>query len=545
MLTSSEVEVVRARFLVIGAGAAGLWTALHLAPHGLTLVVTKRAVRDSNTHYAQGGIAVAIGPDDSPALHARDTLAAGAGLCDEAAVEVLTTEGPGRVLELVELGAQFDRWGGQLVCRREAAHGQRRIIHAQGDATGAEVQRVLTLRARQHPHIQIRENTQVLRLLSWAGEVVGADAVELAHGHRLRILADATVLASGGFGALYRHSTNPPVATGDGIAVALRAGAAVQDMEFVQFHPTALATEELPAPLISEGVRGEGAVLLNSQGERFMPRYHALAELAPRDVVARAEFAEMQRLGVDHCLLDLSPLGLEQLRRDFPHIVEMLWERGFRVPDQLVPVRPAAHYCMGGVATDLWGRSGLRRLYAVGECACTGVHGANRLASNSLLEALVFGSRLAQVAPAEQAVSEEVVEALRKAPPEPVPTAPQTAAQHIREIMSREVGIIRTGAGLRKSVQRLEHMVQESQAQAAVWPPPQCAEAANAALVAWVVAAAAALRQESRGAHFRSDAPEPALEWQCRIIMRLAAPDRLEFVLHRVGAPSGASAGVR
>ncbi len=538
--TEAPDEVIHTRFLVIGSGAGGLWSALHLADAGQTAVITKGAVTESNTNYAQGGIAVAVCSFDTPSLHANDTLLAGAGLCDEPAVDVLTREGPERVIELMQLGAEFERAGDELLCRREAAHSMRRIIYAHGDATGAEVQRALTEHTTSHPNITVREHVQAIRLLRLGDAVVGADAIETTTGRRLRFVADATVLAGGGFAAIYRYTTSPLVTTGDVQALALRAGATLQDMEFVQFHPTALATEESPAPLISEAVRGEGAVLLNPAGERFMPAYHPLAELAPRDVVARAMFAEMQKFGADHCLLDLSPIPRDKLEHHFPHILQTLREHGINAPDDPAPVRPAAHYCMGGIATDLWGFTGLRRLYAVGECACTGVHGANRLASNSLLEALVFGYRLSKAARDEALLDRDERRSAAEAAPEPVAHAPVSVHARIREMMWEKVGIVRDPQGLLAAEAAFRQMLDASLSHARPWPAPGEAVAANVVLVAWVVASAASTRDESRGAHFRTDTTQPKPQWRCHLLVRLVAPQSLEFSLKPVQVHSPA-----
>lgn len=525
----SDREVIRTRFVVIGSGVAGLWTACKLAKHGKTIVVTKRHVDDTSTNCAQGGIAVAVCPKDSPALHARDTLMAGAGLCDEAAVDVLTREGPGRVMELIELGAQFDHYDGELHCRREAAHGQRRIIHAQGDATGAEIQRALGVAIREQKNLTVQEFAHAVRLLVVEGQVVGVDLIDVEEGRQMRVLADATVLASGGFGALYTFSTSPPVAVGDGMALAYRAGAPLQDLEFVQFHPTALSTNEMPVPLISEAVRGEGAVLLNSNREPFMAKYHELRDLAPRDVVSRAEFAEMKRLGSDYCLLDFSPIPPEQMKANFPHILEMLQARGFRVPEEPVPVRPVAHYTMGGIATDLQARTPLARLYAAGECSNTGVHGANRLASNSLLEGLVFGARAALAAEGETELAEGLLRKAADLEDEPLPVAPPEMAEEVRGIMWEHVGIVRTREGLHKATTRLGEMLARSHEDAHEGLTAEEAEAASMILVAYLTARSAAWRTESRGSHYRTDEPETKAEWQCHTRLTRGPGEKPQF----------------
>src|SRR3954447_1442669 len=400
---------VRTRFLVVGSGVAGLHTAWRASQHGDVLLLTKRSLFDSATAYAQGGIAAALGAGDSPTLHRQDTLAAGAALCDAAAVQVLVEEGPARVRELQTAGAAFDLDPkGRLKLGREAAHSKNRIVHAHGDQTGAEVARTLVARVRETKRIRVLEKARVLDLIMRRGTCIGVRA-SIA-GKATEIITDATVLATGGCGQVYRYTTNPVVATGDGFAIAHRAGAVLADMEFVQFHPTALDTPENPLALISEAVRGEGAVLVNAAGERFMVKRHRLAELAPRDVVARAIFRE-QRHGRVH--LDARKLGSGFTKR-FPGIFAICQARGIDPRRDLIPVTPAAHYMMGGIVTDLCGRSTLNRLYGVGEVARTGVHGANRLASNSLLEGLVFAERvardLATVAPIRSEPSQDTWE---------------------------------------------------------------------------------------------------------------------------------------
>src|SRR6478672_1570612 len=383
---------IRTRFLVIGSGVAGLHTAWRASERGDVVLVTKRSLFDSATAYAQGGIAAALGAGDSPSLHRQDTLAAGAALCDAAAVEVLVEEGPARVRELQTAGAHFDLDPrGRLSLGREAAHSKNRIVHAHGDQTGAEVARTLIARVRGAKQVRVLEKTRVLELIMWRGACVGVRAS--VKGRATDIIADATVLATGGCGQVYRYTTNPVVATGDGYAIAHRAGVRLADMEFVQFHPTALATPENPLALISEAVRGEGAVLVNARGERFMPRRHRLAELAPRDVVAREIFRERSR--GSRVWLDARKLG-SSFKKRFPGIFALCEARGINPGKDLIPVIPAAHYMMGGIVTDLIGRSTFEALYACGEVSRTGVHGANRLASNSLLEGLVFAERVAR-----------------------------------------------------------------------------------------------------------------------------------------------------
>jgi len=382
-------------FLVVGAGVAGLRAAIELAHSSKVLVVTKESVAESNTHYAQGGIAVAMEGDDDVSLHLKDTLAAGDGLVFQPAAEVLVREGPLRVAELIEWGAQFDRDGGILVRTREGAHSLARILHANGDGTGAEISRSLVNIARAHKNIRFAEWTTVTGLAVADGRVVGADLLDHSN-HPERVSARAVLVAAGGAGQVYSDTTNPPVATGDGIALAWQAGAELADMEFYQFHPTAFSRPGAPRFLLSEALRGEGAFLRNDRGERFMERYHPLLELAPRDVVARAITREGmgERPGEMHVVhLDMRHVQGIDLHKRFPGISAFLAQFGLDLQRDLIPVRPAAHYMMGGVRTDITGRTSLRGLYAAGEAACAGVHGANRLASNSLLEGLVFGAR--------------------------------------------------------------------------------------------------------------------------------------------------------
>src|SRR3954471_3125115 len=443
---------LRTRFLVIGSGIAGLHSAWRASDHGDVVVVTKRTLFENSTAYAQGGIAAALGAGDSPELHRQDTLAAGAALCDRAAVEVLVEEGPARVRELQAAGAQFDLDpSGKLLLGREAAHSTNRIVHAHGDQTGAEVARTLIARVRASKSIRVLEGARVLDLIVQRGAAVGVRAS--VKGRAMEILADATVIATGGCGQVYRYTTNPVVATGDGFAIAHRAGVTLADMEFVQFHPTALDTPEKPLALISEAVRGEGAILVNDYGTRFMKKAHRLAELAPRDVVSRA-IAREQRKG-RRVYLDARKLSSVFAKR-FPGILALCIARGIDPRRDLIPVTPAAHYMMGGIVTDLCGRSSMDRLYAVGEVSRTGVHGANRLASNSLLEGLVFAERVARDIVQVQALTSLPKEGKWSVPVLDDRGAAQVAADTVRDIMWRDAGVVRTAAGLREAQGRLK-----------------------------------------------------------------------------------------
>ena len=493
---------IRTRFLVVGSGVAGLHTALRASSEGEVMVLTKRSLFDSATAYAQGGIAAALGAGDSPELHRIDTLAAGAALCDAKAVEVLVEEGPARVRELQTAGARFDlEPGGEFTLGREAAHSRRRIVHAHGDQTGAEVARALISRVSDSKRIEVLERTRVLDLIVADGRCHGVRAT--LSGAPVEIIADATVLATGGCGQVYRYTTNPQVATGDGYAIAHRAGVKLADMEFVQFHPTALETPENPLALISEAVRGEGAVLLNDAGVRFMLKRHRLAELAPRDVVAREIFKE--RAAGGRVWLDARKLGAGFKKR-FPGIFAICRARGINPAKDLIPVIPAAHYMMGGIVTDLSGRSTMERLYACGEVSRTGVHGANRLASNSLLEGLVFAERVAR----DMISLPSLKGAPRKKSWDSAPLidrgAAQVAADDVRSVMWEHAGIARTAKGLRECLTVLSAIEQRL--------PVGATEEANMVETARLIAEAALMRKESRGGHYRSDFPHTKRKWR-------------------------------
>ncbi|MCK6081065.1 L-aspartate oxidase [Microbacterium sp. EYE_5] len=501
--------------VVIGSGIAGLTAALHARDAGCRVtLLTKSALEEANTRYAQGGIAGALSPDDRVADHARDTLAAGAGLADPEAVAVLVGEGPGRIRDLISAGVAFDRdAAGQLRAGLEGAHSFARIFHAGGDATGAEIERALVAQVRAGD-VRVREHAFVCDLVVSAGRVVGVDL--LGGG---RVSADAVVLATGGAGELFAHSTNPAVATGDGIAAAVRAGAAVRDLEFVQFHPTVLAVGD--AFLVSEAVRGEGAMLRDERGRRFARDADPAGELAPRDVVARAIAAAMTRQGGRPVLLDATGVHsadpLERaafLAERFPTIDAAVRDRGLDWAREPVPVTPAAHYLMGGVVTDLDGRTDVPGLYAVGEVARTGVHGANRLASNSLLEGAVFGARAGRAAGADADRPWPVAPAAR------VTTAPlvdAAAAPHapftrraLQELMWADAGVVRTGEGLTHAARTLAAWRAEARAPRSLgeW------EDANLLTVAQLMVEAALARTASVGSHHRADDPATTQEWE-------------------------------
>lgn len=513
-------NVVHCRFVVVGSGIAGLWTALHLHEHGDVTLVTKSQLRETNTEYAQGGIAVALLPADSPEFHQTDTLAAGGGLCDVPAVAILTREGPQAVRELISIGAQFDSRDGQLIMGREAAHARRRIIHAHGDATGAEVQRATSEAVLAAPNIRVLENTAITDVILLHGKCVGVEALDAVSGERLRILAGSTMLATGGAGNLYRVTTNPPVATGDGLAVAWRAGAAVQDMEFVQFHPTALADASYPRFLISEAVRGDGAVLRNARGDAFMERYAPeQKDLAPRDEVSRAVLSEMWDDRAEHVYLDLAPIGdLATIEARFPGIVGQLRARGV-LPEgeRLIPVTPAAHYMMGGIRSDVNGQTSIPGLYSCGEAASCGVHGANRLASNSLLDGLVFGARSARAMSTAPDLADAELASAASLPLRDLSLGDPNLRQWVRDLMWDRVGILRDGEGLAAAAAELRTAC--NRLTRAPHGRPEEVEAAAMIQAARLITQAALLRTESRGGHYRTDHAAEDPRWRRHIVL--------------------------
>lgn len=538
---------INADVIVVGSGIAGLTAALELrAKVDRVLVVTKGELSSGSTVWAQGGIAAALHPEDTPEEHLQDTLVAGAGLCSEQAVRALVTEGPDRVHELVARGANFDTGpDGDITLTREGGHHRDRIAHAGGDATGAEISRALVaqLAAIQNdPGIEVIENAMVVDLLTAApdtdgrpGPVCGVTLHIIGEGSRDGVgaaLAKSVIMATGGIGQVFRSSTNPASATGDGLAAALRAGAAVADLEFVQFHPTVLwqgSAARGQQPLISEAVRGEGAYLLNGSGERFMLARHEMAELAPRDVVSTGIVAMMEEEDSDNVFLDCRHLGKTFLRERFPTIWERLAERGLDMARDLIPVAPAQHYHSGGILTDLRGRSTAQGLYAVGEAACTGVHGANRLASNSLLEGLVFASRAA--ADAATTVADGTVRQLEPVSrPGPTALVPATARPQIQSIAHRGAGPVRTGPGLARAVDRLASLRGRFHQDAPSPAMPQTAEweTSNVLTTASVLAATALEREETRGGHLREDFPaRDDARWSLRLAATLDADGEL------------------
>jgi len=518
LLTGKPGWTVQADVIVIGSGVAGLTTALNLRASKISvLLVTKAKIDEGSTKWAQGGIAAALGPGDTPNQHKKDTLTAGAGLCDIAAVDVLVTEGPEAVRRLIAQGAVFDKSEtGEIALTREGGHLRNRILHAGGDATGAEVSRALLAAVNDDEGIEVIENALAIDVLqSAAGAVCGVTLHVINAGSRDgvgRALAKAVVIATGGLGQVYSQTTNPPVSTGDGVALALRAGAEVADVEFIQFHPTVLWRESASGgqqPLISEAVRGEGALLLNDKGERFMKEKHPLAELAPRDIVAKEIFIQMKESNSPHVWLDATTVP--DFEKRFPTIYASCLENGIDPKSQAIPVAPASHYASGGVRVDLNGQTTVPGLYACGETACTGAHGANRLASNSLLEGLVFGARIAAHIAAHPAPQLEPEDAPAHFLLNPAIQLPLQLA------MSQGAGVMRSAASLNETLGILEQLATRTSTE----PCIEAWEATNLYLLAIAIIRGAAERKESRGSHWRSDFPEPSLDWQRRIIQRI------------------------
>jgi L-aspartate oxidase len=509
---------VRADYVVVGGGIAGLRALADLAGAGDVLLLTKAGPAESNTGYAQGGIAAAVGPDDSPELHLKDTLAAGAGLCDEDAVRVLVSEGPRYVRELVEWGVAFDREpDGAPALAQEGAHSVRRVLHAH-DATGREIARTLWARVSESPRLTAIPDGVATELIVEDGVCTGVRVI--AGGESVTARARAVLLATGGAGRVFRETTNPPIATGDGVAMAWRAGARVRDLEFVQFHPTVLAVEGAPRFLLSEALRGEGARLLNAGGERFMERYDPAGELAPRDVVATAIVREQARTG-GSVYLSLQHLDADAVHARFPTIADACHRAGLDLARDRLPVSPAAHYMCGGVDTDLDARTSIPGLFAAGEVACTGVHGANRLASNSLLEGLVFGARAAAAMRRPQAAA-ALVPAREDATPF-VAALPSDTVD-VPRVMFEKAGLVRDAAGLAAAV--AETAAASRAAEARLHGSRSVSEwrAASLALVGHLVARAALRRQESRGGHRRADCPvRDDIDWKIHVSDRRVA----------------------
>ena len=515
-------------FVVIGSGVAGLRASIALAESGAGVtVLTKDKASESNTEYAQGGVAVVLSGDDDAELHEEDTLVAGAGLCDEQAVETLVIEGTKYIKQLIAWGAEFDREGGKLVFTQEAAHSRRRIIHAHGDSTGKEIVRSLIARARQEKRINLTPFANTESLIVNDGRCVGVRFLDpILRGPR-DVFAKAVIMCTGGAGQLFLHTTNPPVATGDGMAMAYFAGAEMADMEFIQFHPTALSIENAPRFLLSEAMRGEGGILRNKAGERFMGRYDERLELAPRDIVSRSIVAEMRKTGARNVSLDMTALDEEFLKHRFPKIYETCLHFGLNIAKDQLPVSPASHYCMGGIRTDLWGRSTVTGLYAAGEVSCTGVHGANRLASNSLLEGLVFGARAGEAAVADNSTFQipdlKSPDAGRPGMWNLESGIATAVRKRVKRVMWERVGILRDRESLVRALDEFRQIERSNLS----------TSSRNFVTLATLVAKAALWREESRGGHYRTDFPERDEKWKVHSIQRfgegITTADRITF----------------
>jgi len=501
-------------YIIVGSGIAGLYIALLAIERGSVLVLTKGNIDDCNTKYAQGGIAVATGKDDSPELHFEDTMAAGDGLCDAEAVRILTDEAADCIADLIKFGVPFDTLDGEINLTREAAHSVPRVMHAGGDATGEHIEVTLSRQVRSTP-IKVLENCLASEILVRNGKVTGVRALDCRTGSMEEYHCQFLILATGGAGKLFKYTTNSDVVTGDGIALSFEAGAEICDIEFFQFHPTVLRLPGVAPFLISEAVRGEGGILKNVEGHRFMPDYAAEAELATRDIVARSIVYEMKKTHSDRVFLDVTHLPSRLITTRFPHIYRFCRDHGLDITKGLIPVAPAAHYLMGGVKVNIWGETNIPGLFAAGETACTGVHGANRLASNSLLESVVFSKRVMQrtemTAPPrhrEERSDESISYCLPRR--EVIPKVPRLNLPNLQSLMWDKVGIIRSGKSLKEAASIL-----------ATWesllPQPSdrpSYELNNLVLCARLVTEAALLREESRGAHFRADFPQTSPEWQ-------------------------------
>jgi L-aspartate oxidase len=508
-------------FLIIGGGVAGLRAAIEFARSGRVLVVTKDAPTESSSEYAQGGVAVALSDEDEISIHFEDTIRAGDGLCLRRAVGTLVEEGPSRIRELIDWGAEFDREGAKLAFTQEAAHSKRRILHAHGDSTGKEIMRTLIDKTRSFDTISKIDFAFTRDLIIRNGRCTGAIVCQQALRKVLYISARAVLLATGGAGQLYERTTNPAVATGDGMAMAFRAGAAIADLEFVQFHPTALYLAGAPQFLLSEAMRGEGGMLKNIHGLRFMDRYHPARELAPRDVVTRAIRAEMLATDSSHVYLDMTHLNAEYITKRFPRIYRTCKDLGVDITRTPIPVSPAAHYIMGGVKTDLWGATNIPGLYAAGEAACTGVHGANRLASNSLLEGMVYGERAGRAAsryglkqPAPLRLRTPAVGHTDRS--EANSAAAASIRDELRKLMWKNVGIVRTGKGLTEALGRLNAW---NRTVKSFGTGRMYFELRNMILTATLITRSALMRKGSVGAHYRSDFPAKGKTWKTRTVL--------------------------
>lgn len=519
---------------VIGAGIAGLYTALQTSEYAQVVLISKKGLDDSNTRWAQGGIAAVTAKSDSPALHRQDTLIAGAGLCSYEAVDVLVHEGPDRLKELIAYGTEFDKdEQGRFELTKEGAHSKRRILHANGDATGAEIVRALSARVMNEPNITVLEHHFAIDVVTQDGECIGV-LVRKPDGELFFLESKATVLATGGAGQLYRYTTNPEIATADGIGIAYRAGACIKDVEFIQFHPTALYYPGAPRFLISEAVRGEGAILRNINGERFMDKYHPQKELAPRDIVARAIVSEMERTQSSFVYLDITHESEELIKHRFPTIYRFCLQYGLDMVTDWIPVAPACHYIMGGVQTDLNGETSTKRLFACGEASCTGVHGANRLASNSLSEAVVFGHRISERIKELPALPEvdPLMHVSKRRRQNNRTFHAQEQRLKLQKLMLRHVSLKRDEKGLKKALEELQRMEQYYDYHPREREDFEFFNLLNAAVL---TTKAALMREESRGGHYRNDFPnKDDLIWRKHIIQSVSGCVQEESETHDV-----------
>jgi L-aspartate oxidase len=517
--------------IVIGSGIAGLYTSIEASTHFKVTIVNKSSLEECNTKYAQGGIAAAIGPFDSPNLHYSDTVKAGAGLVDPVAARILVDEAPDRIADLISLGVAFDTIDGEITLAREGAHTLPRVLHSGGDATGANIEQTLSSHVRKNSQINIFENHLATEILVEDGRACGIKAVDYNTRSEIELRGNYIVLATGGGGMLFKQTTNPSVATGTGVSIAYFAGALVSDMEFVQFHPTALCMPGAPRFLISEAVRGEGGILRNVRGEPFAHNYHPDGELAARDIVSRAILAEMGKTKSDHVYLDVTHLPRKQIVTRFPSIYRFCVEHGLDITKDMIPVAPAAHYMIGGVKTNIWGETNIKGLFACGEVACTGVHGANRLASNSLMETLVFGKRIVKrivsgdqwdgSTPEPNDMVTPLVTYVRQPSKDERKLKVEVSDKelsltNLQELMWEDVGIVRSGGNLEKAVGQLSKWFLDNKNEENT--SPQSIELKLMSTVALLISIAALIRTESRGTHYRSDYPAESETWKKHII---------------------------
>lgn len=522
---SQKLEKQFFDLLVIGSGIAGLTAVLQSYNHTKIALVTKSELKESSTWYAQGGIATAVNKEDSPRLHFEDTLKAGAGLCDPEAVKALVTEGPKGIADLISMGVSFDRApGDEIQLSREGGHSLPRIVHS-GDSTGSEVEKTMVEAVKDCPGIVIEENAFVIDLITYKNRCLGGLILPSGADKPVMFLARAVVLATGGLGQVFSITTNPAISTGDGVTMAFRAGAEVSDMEFIQFHPTALDISESPRFLITEALRGVGAYLKDCSGKRFMVGVHPQAELAPRYVVVREMLKAMERCRETHVYLDATDLPQGKLKKEFPHIYEHCREHGYDLSKDLVPVCPAAHYLMGGVKTDTFGRTNIPGLFASGEVACTGVHGANRLASNSLLEGLVFSRRMkSELEKAFSEINEDVLEKIElRFEIERKKSRAKIATQRrkLRELAFNDAGVRRSRSSLERALSEIGKMAKFLEVE---YDSADGYELQNMITAAYLIVKSALMRKESRGTHFREDFPQlDEKNWRKHIVLKMSS----------------------